>query len=117
MFESRIIETAQERDVLASGQTVEVMLPLRELGWAELTARLSATRELRGVLAIAAGKAAHGSFDLGAARQIAGSEPIKLNDLPAINPDALGNSKYAGRKDGSNAAHKCDAENGDRGNV
>ncbi|WP_114521122.1 hypothetical protein [Altererythrobacter sp. ZODW24] len=117
MFESRIIEAAQERDVLAGGQLADVALPLRELSWTELVARLSATRDLRGLLAAAAGPAAHGSFDVATADQIAGSSQTNSNGLPAINPDALGNSKYAGSKDGSDAAHKREAEAGDRGNA
>lgn len=117
MFESRIIKAAQERDVLAGGQPAAAVLPLRELGWTELVARLSATRELRGVLAAAAGPAAHGSFDVATADQIAGSSHSNSNGLPAINPNALGNSKYAGSKESAIAAHKREADNGDRGNA
>ena len=66
---------------------------LRPFGWEELSARLAARRDLRGLLGPRSSSLA-ASFDAVAAAHLAtpsvGPEYVK----PEINPDGLGDGKY-----------------------
>jgi hypothetical protein len=72
---------------------------LQAVSWADLSARLSAARDLRNAL----GEDEHGegSFDAASARWIADhthdhTEADYLAEKPGVNPDRLGNLKPAG---------------------
>lgn len=80
---------------------------LREIGWAELTARLSALRAVRSC-AGQVSERLRGSFDSGAARRI----DSYVQEEPDVNPNGLGNGKCKGR---TIAGVEDDGTSGDRG--
>ncbi|WP_336987576.1 hypothetical protein [Altererythrobacter aquiaggeris] len=114
MFESRIIETAAQRGLIAGGALVDGTPDLRPLTWAEITARLAAAKELREALAGTFLHPVTASFDSMTAEQIVDGAAPDREDLIAINPDGLGPRKDAR---GIEIGNADDSLIGDRGTV
>ena len=91
MFEGKPIPAPDSR-ISAADETVESTLC--ELSWADLTARLSAARELRAELA-QSDEAVLASFNAHSARHIASQHEGFRHDngQREVNPDDLGNGK------------------------
>ena len=92
---------------------------LQPVSWADLSARLSAARDLR--KALDADENGEGSFDAASARWIAKHAPDHLDPdhlagKPDVNPDRLGNFKSAdGMADAERALAMPRTRLGDRG--
>ncbi|WP_120076289.1 hypothetical protein [Aurantiacibacter odishensis] len=110
MFEGKPIPAPDSR-ISAVDETVESTLC--ELSWADLTARLSAARELRAELAHS-DEAVLASFNAHSARHLASQHDgfRDEHDQRDVNPDDLGNGKGQAAEHGTRAARETSATRG-----